>query len=578
MLNPIFYIMTDQHVGRLEESEYLLASSVLDEENLAFYISELSNSSSKDIKSLKSDSSKVIARVFADIRKLVCPERRHWILSQRSVEGQLSVLIYLRSITQSHLTCDAHPSQTASEVEVSKFTLLCSECSSSTSSEKLSLSHSDGTELLEFLQALVRNSDHSLLNKFHLRTKRVSSFKNLAVLIHEIKFLMNKDKVGIPRCHICMKKLSFGAGTPVLLNCGHALCFLCYTNENYEECLIDRETFKDAKTLDININLYQLACHAEGRCNLLNRSGNIYKLPCMHKSCEGCLSIGVCKRCGCEFNAEKLRIDVKSMHIVEYLMLKCDLHNEIAISFDFVSFEAKCRYCGIDNEEACKDFTMVHWALELALKENLELFKLKKNDARTMIYTLHYKVIQLNEVKKIVLNYMMRRNNKSSAPVQEIIRFSKLLTQKSITKCWEIEENNPFGVHIEFKQKMLIHGIIFGESIRKTKSNGFRSSACPIIKFSLFSPTKNKLKCSYLLSAHAENNMYKLRFPCEIKVSENKKYKILMQTKNYFVHGLPYSIQKNNYFTIERLHDGLNNHAIGGPILGFIISEFKLLV
>ena len=571
-------IMVEKNVGKLEENDMLPDTANVDEEILKSSIYDLKNASSRDIKEVISGPCKVIAKIFASIRKNVCPERRHWILSQKSVEGIESVLLYLRSITGSHLICDTHPNEVAVEVEVASFKLLCFECSSDTSSEKLKLSHSDSAIFLEHLQSLIRKSDHNFLNKFHLQSRRFNTFKHFAVLIHEIKFLINKEQVEIPRCHICLAQLNFGARTPILLNCDHTLCFMCYMNENNEECLIDREPIKDARTLDIDINLYGLVCHAKKNVSLLNQSMKIYKLPCMHKSCEGCIENNICKRCDCNFDSQKLKIDEKSMHIVEYLMLKCDFHNEIATEFDYVSCEARCIHC--DTQECCSDFTAAPCMLEFALKENLEHFKHKKNDTRTMISTLYYKVIPLNELKKTVLNFKMRKNNKSRLPSQEIMRFSKFLPQKSISKYYKIEENQSIGMHIQCKKKILMRGIIIGESIRSVNPEGFRPVGCPLIKFFLYSPSKQTYKCSFILSAHAENNMFKILFPYSLKLNENKRYRLIINTQSCFVHGLPYSIQKNEYFTIDRL-DGeqkMDNHAIGGPILGFILSEFKFLV
>ena len=514
-----------------------------------------------------------IDKNYETIKKIICPERRKWVYSARKLIQLASVCKFIDSISKNIVYCDKHNYKQAIHINLSDFSVFCEECDVSLL-ETISIDPKNIEEIIEKGLEKIKNSESLKLNKFHLKLKNQHS-KALSLIIFEIKRLNLSSTSLIPRCSLCNKTLSYGSLTPILLNCKHTICFCCYMIENNDVCGIDKLPIEVDENFDEKaFDKHDLRCH--NNHSLFNCLGKIYKLPCFHNCCEKCKNFDVCQRCELGFDNKNLKENNKIMNIVDLFKLFCNQHNLYCQSVDVIDLRGICTNCTTNNP-CINDIITIRNLAKNTLLDLLENkgYKNRRCKIEVLKNIAYNRVLTLTQYFNTLQYFLMRKNPELNlSQVYEIKRFTKLLPNDSVTKIWKNEKEDACGFKIMFKKPVLLHGIIFGGSIRK--GIFYKPSANEKIKIRLVTQNNEvKYENDFYNNLNMEENT--IKFDHILKIKENSEYSIVVNVIGSFRHGLCFSQISTEGLSLQRLDASfkeIGNNVVGGPLLGFIVSEF----
>jgi hypothetical protein len=590
-----------------------LRANKVDYEILNSYKKKLPDGQDGKIEDFKAYLSDYIKKSYRKVSKIICPERRRSILRESSTQGLLEICRFLYTVTSDKVLCDKNPKHFAEFLVLNDFSFICSDClytfndPSYTSTYKkydtdldpnqkiilddsfkyyVAIALENKIIIKNQVLDIIKQSSSLYLNKFHLKLRNLSDFP-LSYLLQEGKSLKLKTEVKIKRCIYCKNLLSFGANSPVILDCNHFICFNCYLRENDTECnLCQRPMTINNDYFDLDVYAYDIKCHTKH--SFINSESNdpqhndLFKLPCLHVSCKRCVTLEVCQECKGKYSQQDVKLHEKLMMIVKHLELDCKTHAKKAMYYELIDYKEFCGDCLAENPTispySCKSiyFTYTHLISKLKHFMNDSKFKAKTHDNETIKRILYHKVLTLNDLNTLIRNLIIIQKNLSILPMYSIKRFSELLTGDSITKVWNQTDDEVCGFNAKFDNTILIHGIIFGGFIVSSRFKS-RLGSCSNLLVTIFSRSKEKSK--FLLSSRLDEEENEILFPFSNKFRAGKTYQITVKVSGRFVHGRVYTSKNIEGMHLTKLGPKFKeagNNAIGGPILGLLVSDYKL--
>lgn len=304
--------------------------------------------------------------LFKSVFKTLCKDRRQKLVTY-STEDMLKACKWMQQISNG-ISCSVHPGA-VSEFITEDLEGVCRSCLNN-KSDNISLSNiSQASQyILDIIKKDSVKIDPFYLNKYTINMLKFNSHtqiktaQDLNLLILEFQEL-KKNKYLTARCVACLVKLTEGWRKGVMLKCGHSLCFKCLFDKSISNCPIDNEE-PDAKEFIPNKNQSKFVlCNAEHTYG----TGNIYKLPCFHHSCETHYKLGHCFQCGFRFDRWPVlsKVSKSFIELQKFYDIKCLLHNKNVNRIKLRPLELYCEKCEVIEEQKGKlDTYSKHLVLE----------------------------------------------------------------------------------------------------------------------------------------------------------------------------------------------------------------------
>ncbi|OMJ93140.1 hypothetical protein SteCoe_3958 [Stentor coeruleus] len=542
-----------------------------------------------------------IIQLFMQHKKKLSPERRRWIFSVKQDKDIYEVYVYIKAIGENTLTCDFNKHHQAELLDLENFKLFCKRCRDPPN--KMIICDENKHYIICKVLEMIRKANSFVLDKNHYKLLNKQDEESLASVILLGKSIADGVKFDIPRCCVCKKKITFGAASGVVNECGHIACFMCCLDDISESCLIcNSKIIPTGHDTGIDINEYRFYCHSTSLINptikhcLLNYPKKVYKMPCMHNVCEDHINDQLfCSVCGLEHKND-LKLNQNLMKILQLLNIKCLEHNQPATKFKYFDSIAICPMC-TEKNSGSDNFRFNAHILRLDSLLNIKGLKNHKIDQFTMKAVLNHLRIPGQTLYKLVRNYQQIDYIHSYTGQQIYNRFTYCFPHKGSNNIWVLNNNEIAGFNFSVSKKVLLRGILLGTPIRRNSFGELLTTICKNLEIKIYVIKNNIMKVKFELKKRMffssknlneenllDNNFYQeIEFVKFVELDKNKNYCLAVKGEGTFFHGRPYGRIISDMFTISKLKSSefprmieKGDHVVGGFIFGFLYSEFVL--
>ncbi|OMJ80338.1 hypothetical protein SteCoe_19436 [Stentor coeruleus] len=554
------------------------------------------------------DTIEIFRQLYIDHRKKLCPERRRSLIPYTTQE-LLNGIRFLMQIDG--IRCDDH-FEIALNAD-SNFKTYCEYCQVRASSAFSINDQTLASNLKDIIKNTVKNSAFNTLNKSILKISNKNlifpskSFPIQLMILEGKKFISNPDQT-CQRCSNCLKLSIEGKQKPIILKCDHIICFECYFILAIERCQIDNSPI-DQKSY---LNYKNFAFKSRDVYGFSNKKGDLYKYSCTHIVSQEEFNIpGLCPDCLFPknfFNSDnKVKIYEKAMALRDFYNIKCPFHGEPIQGFRMNSIALYCSECYKNQIEYDEPYFPVIFPVRTSFLENFYYFALGENigfqlenakksyNSNQMFLKKisYFNILSYNERNDIYNKFLLAENkiNSMKNDYNVIQRFKKTLPFNLFSrKEFFVGENDVVGFNLTCKKNIFLEGLVISLGYMKLHKKMYFSSQIEFIKIiekearTSLDNDEDKIISEKILREiiYKEEDKSLVFFCSPVLIQNNYNYDFIIKlTSLFYEHGLPSSRHNlDNLFTLSRLknipspYKELGNSVIGGPILGFITSNF----
>lgn len=589
--NTALYFDRKTYLTYCKNCQYLKSQNILDLTKCNLYLDTIEN----------------FRQFYIDHRKKLCPERRKSLIPYTAQE-LINGIRFLMQIDE--IRCDQH-FEIALQVDT-EFRTYCEHCQVNSSNIFNINDRTSASILKDAIKDIAKSARFTTLNKFILKasgnkTEILSKNFPISLIILEGKKLLSNPDQTCQRCSQCFKVAIEGKQKPIILNCNHIICFECYFVRAAERCYIDNSPLEQKAYIN-----YRDSCLKPREVyDFASKKGDLYKYSCTHIVSQEELGISdLCPECLFPKNYfksdDRVKLHEKAMALRDFYNIKCPFHNKPIQGFRMDSIVLYCSECYDEQAAYDKPYFPIIYPVRTRFLENFFYFALGDNlafqledsdksykNSQAFLKKLSYfNILSYNKRNDVYNKFLLAESKISSKKKQYNIiqRFKKLLPPNlSSHKNFAIKENDVVGFNLVCKENIILEGLVISMGYEKLHVKMYFPNQVEFIRIvekeilqSLDNNGDGFIREEIMSEFLYKEDDKSLVFFCSPwLIQKNCSYDFIIKLKPLFYdHGLPFSRHNLDLFTLSSLknipppYKELGNSVLGGPILGFITSNF----